>query len=104
MLLPRINDLIYTISQPEIMDLSGVNQAITDFFKGGIIHKCLIFFHHIKFMLPLYCFSPSLLCQMFVHSLDIQFRKLASRGLDGGTTHSHQPGHEPSEKLPETYC
>ena len=36
---------------------------------------------------------------MFVHSLDSQFQKLASRGWDGLTTHSHQPGHEPSENL-----
>ena len=34
-----------------------------------------------------------------VHSLDSQFRKLATRGWDGGTTHSHQPGHETSENL-----
>ena len=29
---------------------------------------------------------------------------MASWGWDGGTTHSHQPGHKSSEKLLETYC
>ena len=39
-----------------------------------------------------------------VRPLDNQFRKLASRGRDGGTAHFYQPGHESSEKLPaETY-
>ena len=30
--------------------------------------------------------------------------EIGCRGWDGRTTHSHQPGHESSEKLPETYC